>query len=155
VAAQLIPKYTVLIVSQESLSQAEELMASSMEDNDWEDWCCCLYVCDDPDNPTLANYPLSVFYQDGWARTGKMCRMCVIQALANAVSSFFDGSQYNEGVLFSSADTPMAIRTDPSPVNPKGEFWPHLALGALLSALWYDTETMKSLVDVRVRRIGS
>jgi hypothetical protein len=147
-------KYKVLIVPQESMSQAEELIASlPKEKRDQEEWCCCLYNCDDPENPALTNYPLSVFHEDGSVQTRKMCRMCVIQALSNAVSSFFDGSQYNEAVLFSLVDKPMAIPTEPSPLNAKGEFWPQVPLGALLSALWSDTETMKSFVEAWVRGV--
>jgi hypothetical protein len=108
-------KYKVLIVRQELMSQAEELIASlAKEEKEQEEWCCCLYVCDDPDDPTLTNYPLSIFYEDGSVQTRKMCRMCVIESLANSVSSFFDGSQYNEKVLFSLVDKPMAIPSEPS-----------------------------------------
>jgi hypothetical protein len=147
-------KYKVLIVRQESINQVEGLIASlPKEEKEQEEWCCCLYVCDDPDEPTLTNYPLSIFYEDGSVQTRKMCRMCVIESLSNSVSGFFDGSQYNEKVLFSLVEKPKAIPIESSSLNSKAEFWPQVPLGALLSSLWSDTDMMKSLVEAWMRGV--
>jgi hypothetical protein len=67
-------EYKVLIIHQESMSQAEELIASlPKEEKEQKEWYCCLYACDDLDNPTLTNYPLSIFYEDESVQTRKVC----------------------------------------------------------------------------------
>jgi hypothetical protein len=130
------------------MSQAEELIASlPKEEKEQEEWYCCLYVCDDPEDPTLTNYSLSIFYEEGSVQTRKKCRMCVIESLSNWVSGFFDGSQYNEKVLFALVAKQTAIPIKSSSLNSKAEFWPQVPLGALLSSSWSDTDKMKSLVE--------
>jgi hypothetical protein len=81
--------------------------------------------------------------------------MCVIELLSNSVSSFFDGSQYKEKILFSLGDKPTAVPIESSSLNSKAEFWPQVPLGGLLSSLWSETNKMKSLVKVWMRGVSS
>jgi hypothetical protein len=140
-------RYKVLIAPAELVNRANEFMATLPTDlKDDEEWCCCLSVCDDPDSPTLTNFPLSIFREGGVVQTRKMCRMCMAESLSYATGAWFDGVSINKKVLAALKTKPTPIPAESSSVSAGGEFWPQVPLGSMLLALYSDTDQMKGLV---------
>ena len=58
---------------------ADEFKEKNPSTNDlFTDTLGCCYICDDPVNPTLTSYSITIYYKNGKTYTNKMCRDCLV-----------------------------------------------------------------------------
>ena len=148
-------RFKVIIASKSEEDEIKEFLQSFNDEKQTEnkheesnETLCCIYVCDDPDNPTLTNYPITVYYKDGTSYTNKMCRDCLYSSLEVATESFYSNGEINQEALEKITFKPSVIPSVNSKETEDGlECWPQIPLGQMISALIVNDDEMSSLVS--------
>ncbi|KAK8897631.1 hypothetical protein M9Y10_015594 [Tritrichomonas musculus] len=108
----------------------------------------CCEICEDPNNPTLTKYPISVYFQDGSIYTNKMCRECIVSSLQYATSSFFKDGEIDQDGLVNIFTKLSVIPTIPSTEIDNGKYsWPQIPIDQLISVLIKDDSELSSLIS--------
>lgn len=113
-----------------------------------ESTLCCLYICDDPDNPTLTNYPITIYFKDGTRYTNRMCRDCIAESLQVSCESYFIDGKVDQNALEKISIKPPPIPSVESQETNGGlECWPQIPLGQMISALINNDDELSALVS--------
>ena len=125
------------------------------KNDEFTETLCCLYICDDPDNPVLTNYPITIYYNDGKTYTNKMCRDCLADSLRVATESFFNDGKIDKNALNKISIKPSVIPSvECKETNNGEECWPQIPLGQMISALINNDEQMSDLVSAWLQAIS-
>lgn len=69
-------QFKVIITTKEEAEEVNKFITSQKNNYEEQDnqteTLCCLYICDDPDNPNLTKYPITIFNEDGTTYTNKI-----------------------------------------------------------------------------------
>lgn len=150
-----VKKYKVIITTKEEENEVKELINKYKEEiekenkNKIDETLCCCYICDDPDNPVLTNYPITIYHQDGSTYTNKMCRDCLAINLQVATESFFSDGKIDQNAIDNISFKPSIIPSVDSKETKDGqECWPQIPLGQMISVLILNDDQLADLVSV-------
>jgi hypothetical protein len=112
----------------------------------------CIMMCDDPDRPTLTDYPVTIFHDDLSTETRHMCRSCMIESLKSIVGTYFDEGEYDTEALSELRSKLPMIPTiscdDSSAAHP----WT-IPFGSLFMSLCMDGVEMSRLVEAWMKGV--
>ncbi|KAK8839260.1 hypothetical protein M9Y10_032191 [Tritrichomonas musculus] len=143
-------RFKVIITTKDEENEVKELIDKYKEEveNKEDGTLCCCYICDDPDDPVLTNYPITIYYQDGSTYTNKMCRDCLACNLQVATESFYSNGKIDQKALESISFKPAVIPSITSKETKDGlECWPQIPLGQMISALITNDDELSGLVS--------
>ena len=152
----IIDKFHCIVTTKDEETNAREFLEQANEDQgDMEETLCCLYACDDPENPTLTNYSITIYYQDGKTYTNKMCRECLVSSLQIATDSFYTNGKIDQNALAKINFKPSVIPSVQSQETKDGlQCWPPIPLGQMISALINNDDEMSSLVSAWLNSVN-
>jgi hypothetical protein len=139
--------HRVIIVPNEFAAEAKLINSGNgMKPN--VDNCAlgCIMLCNDPERPTLTEYPVTIFHEDGHRVSERLCRSCQEESLVSAVGHFMDDAK-GRGLLVNLREKVPMIPLVDCDENEEGELWPQVPIGALLLTLLKEGERMSSLVN--------
>lgn len=126
--------------------ETENQQINTNEENN--ETLCCLYICDDPDFPTLTKYPITIYNKDGSSYTNKMCRDCLYSSLEIATESFYSNGEINQEALQKINVKKAVIRSvERNEIEDGLECWPQIPLGQMISTLINNDDEMSSLIS--------
>ncbi|KAK8842585.1 hypothetical protein M9Y10_025443 [Tritrichomonas musculus] len=151
-------RFKVIVTTKDQVDDVNELIEKikneignenkSNREDGFTDTLCCCYICDDPDNPVLTNYPITIYYKDGSTYTNKMCRDCLACNIQVATESFFVDGKIDQNALERILIKPAVIPSVPSKEDPDGqESWPQIPLGQMISALINNDDELSALTS--------
>jgi hypothetical protein len=109
----------------------------------------CIMLCNDPEQPTLTEHPITIFYEDGHQVTERLCRSCQEESLFSAVGHLMDDIQ-SRGLIRTVREKIPKIPLVDCEENDRHELWPHIPIKALLLILLREGERMSALVNTWV-----
>lgn len=123
--------------------------ASSVIDNLCGGALCCLFICDDPDNPYLSNLPLTLYFKDGSSYTSRICRDCILDSIQNATNPYMnERGLIDQRLLQTIQNKPNRISVFPSKSCEDGEeYWPLVPIGQLISLLINNDEQLSEAIS--------
>lgn len=152
-----INRFKVIVVSSKEAKDVKEMISEVRKEIETEntkfnelnnETLSCLYICDDPDNPILTNYPITIYYKDGTTYTNKMCRDCLASTLQVATESFFSNGKIDQNAIERITIKPSIIPTVESKETKDGqECWPQIPFGQMISTLINNDDEISSLVS--------
>ena len=134
-------RFKVIITTKEEAEEVNKFINSqkNVKDDDQEnqtETLCCLYICDDPDNPVLTNYPITIYNEDGTTYTNKMCRNCLVDTLKVSTESYYSDGKIDQNAISLITNKLSVIPSVTSNETKNGlECWPQIPLGQMISAL--------------------
>jgi hypothetical protein len=139
--------HRVIIVPSEFAAEAKMISSGNVTKPNVENCALgCIMLCNDPERPTLTEYPVTIFHEDGHRVTERLCRSCQEESLVSAVGHFMDGAK-GRGLLLSLREKVPMIPLVDCDENEQGESWPHVPIGSLLLTLLREGEHMAALVN--------
>ena len=149
-------KFRVIVTTREEEDKVNEFISHIETDtDDEEETLCCIYVCDDPENPLLTNYPITIYYQDGKTYTNQMCRDCLVSSLQIATESFFANGQIDQFAIEKINFKPPVIPSVNSKETEDGlQCWPQIPLGQMISSLINNDYELSSLVSAWLNSVN-
>jgi hypothetical protein len=112
----------------------------------------CIMMCDNPDRPTLTDYPVTVFHDDLSTETRHMCRSCMVESLKSIVGTYFDEGEYDIEALSELRSKLPMIPTISCDDSSAAQPWA-IPLGSLLMSLCMDGVEMSRLVEAWVKGV--
>jgi hypothetical protein len=112
----------------------------------------CIMMCDDPDRPTLTDYPVTVFHDDLSTETRHMCRSCMIESLKSIVGTYFDEGEYDTEALSELRSKLPMIPTISCDDSSAAQPWT-IPFGSLFMSFCMDEIEMSCLVEAWMKGI--
>lgn len=123
--------------SESELAKTAKKNCASLATKNLDGALCCLFTCDDPDNPVLSTSPLTLYFRDKSTYTSRICRDCVLDSIQNAIFPYLNqkGMIEPDSVAYI-VHKPNLISTFQSNSEDHGlTFWPQIPIGQLISLL--------------------
>lgn len=109
---------------------------------------CCYYSCDNPEDPVLTKYPITVFFKDGSYYLSKVCHDCLLENFKFNLKYLFVGGKVDQNKVEGIMMRPNIIPSiDSFDCEQGSEIWPVIPLGLMVYVLINDEIELSSYIS--------